>query len=150
LSQMIGRAIGVVVLCLLVGLLLTHLGIAARGILDDTWHTILSVGRLVGNLVEWAVPYTLLAAVVAAGADRVRSEARRPEIKAPPARQLGLTQGAAAPDSILVAAAAFPSPAAPFLVGLTPAPSISTLISSSEVSPDLPRLTRIMSLRIST
>ena len=61
---MIGRAIGVVVLCLLVGLLLTHLGIAARGILTDTWHTILSVGRLVGNVVEWAVPYTLLGAVV--------------------------------------------------------------------------------------
>ena len=64
MSQMIGRAIGGVVLCLLVGLLLTHLGIAARGILNDTWHTILSVGRLVGNLVEWAVPYTLLGAVV--------------------------------------------------------------------------------------
>jgi hypothetical protein len=64
MSTMIGRAIGVVVLCLLVGLLLTHLGIAARGILTDTWHTILSVGRLVGNVVEWAVPYTLLGAVV--------------------------------------------------------------------------------------
>jgi succinate dehydrogenase hydrophobic anchor subunit len=64
MSQMIGRAIGVIVLCLLVGLLLTHLGIAARGILTDTWHTILSVGRLVGDLVEWAVPYTLLGAVV--------------------------------------------------------------------------------------
>ena len=64
MSQMIGRAIGGVVLCLLVGLLLTHFGIAARGILNDTWHTILSVGRLVGNLVEWAAPYTLLGAVV--------------------------------------------------------------------------------------
>ena len=64
MSQMIGRAIGGVVLCLLVGLLLTHLGIAARGILNDTCRTILSVGRLVGNLVEWAVPYTLLGAVV--------------------------------------------------------------------------------------
>jgi len=64
MSQMIGRAIGGVVLCLLVGLLLTHLGIAARGILNDTCHTILSVGRLIGNLAEWAVPYTLLGAVV--------------------------------------------------------------------------------------
>jgi hypothetical protein len=61
---MIGRAIGVLVLCLLVGLLLTHLGIAARGILTDTWHTIVSGGRLVGGLVEWALPYTLLGAVV--------------------------------------------------------------------------------------
>jgi hypothetical protein len=63
-SPIIGRAIGVIMLCLLVGLLLSHLGIAARGILTDTWHTILSVGRLIGYLVEWAVPYTLLGAVV--------------------------------------------------------------------------------------
>jgi len=61
---MIGRVIGVLVLCLTVGLLLTHLGIAARGILNDTWHTILSVGRLVSALLEWALPYTLLGAVV--------------------------------------------------------------------------------------
>jgi Na+/H+-dicarboxylate symporter len=64
MSPMIGRVIGVLVLCLLVGLLLTHLGIAARGILTDTWHTILSVGRLVGEMVQWALPYTLLGAVV--------------------------------------------------------------------------------------
>ena len=64
MSAMIGRAIGVLVLCLLVGLFLTHLGIAARGILTDTWHTILSVGRLVGDVITWAVPYTLLGAVV--------------------------------------------------------------------------------------
>jgi hypothetical protein len=43
---------------------LTHLGIAARGILTDTWQTILSVGRLVGGLVEWTLPCTLLGAVV--------------------------------------------------------------------------------------
>src|SRR5271169_1519372 len=64
LSPIVGRAIGVVVLCLLVGLLLTHLGIAARGILTDTWYTILSVGRLLGDVVLWVVPYTLLGAVV--------------------------------------------------------------------------------------
>jgi hypothetical protein len=64
MSPMIGRLIGVVVLCLLVGLFLTHLGIAARGILTDTWHTVLSVGRLVGDVITWAVPYTLLGAVV--------------------------------------------------------------------------------------
>ncbi len=64
MSPMIGRLIGLLVLCLLVGLLLTHLGIAARGMMTDTWHTILSVGRLIGDLVEWAVPYTLLGAIV--------------------------------------------------------------------------------------
>jgi hypothetical protein len=51
MSPTVGRAIGVVVLCLLVGLFLTYLGIAARGIMNDTWHTILSVGRLVGDVV---------------------------------------------------------------------------------------------------
>jgi hypothetical protein len=64
MSPTVGRAIGVVVLCLLVGLFLTHLGIAARGMLTDTWHTILSVGRLVGDVAMWAVPYILLGAVV--------------------------------------------------------------------------------------
>ena len=64
MSSIIGRVIGALVLCLLVGLLLTHLGISARGILTDTWHTILAVGRLVRDLIEWAVPYTLLGAVV--------------------------------------------------------------------------------------
>jgi Na+/H+-dicarboxylate symporter len=61
---MIGRAIGVLVLCLLVGLFLTHLGISARGILTDTWRTILSVGQLMGDLIMWAVPYTVLGAVI--------------------------------------------------------------------------------------
>jgi hypothetical protein len=64
MSPIIGRIIGVLVLCWLVGLFLAHLGIAARGILTDTWHTILSVGRLVGDAVVWALPYTLLGAVV--------------------------------------------------------------------------------------
>ena len=60
MSPMIGRAIGVIVLCMLVGLLLTHLGIAARGILTDTLHTIISVGRLAGDLIMWGVPYLSL------------------------------------------------------------------------------------------
>jgi hypothetical protein len=64
MGPMIGRAIGLLVLCLLVGLLLTHLGIAARGILTDTWRTISSVGRLVGDATMWALPYMLLGAVV--------------------------------------------------------------------------------------
>ena len=64
MGPMLGKLIGVIVLCLLVGLLLTHLGIAARGILTDTWHTIVSVGRLVRDIVMWAVPYILLGAVI--------------------------------------------------------------------------------------
>ncbi len=64
MSPMVGRAIGVLVLCLLVGLFLTHLGIAPHGILTDARRTILAVFRLVGGLFWWAVPYTLPGAVV--------------------------------------------------------------------------------------
>jgi len=32
--------------------------------LTDTWHTILAVGRLIGDLAMWAMPYILLGAVV--------------------------------------------------------------------------------------
>lgn len=64
MSQTIGRVIGLVVLCLLVGLLLSHLGIAAGGILTNTWRTILAVLQLVADLVSWALPYTLLGAVL--------------------------------------------------------------------------------------
>jgi hypothetical protein len=63
-SRTIGQLIGLLLLCLLVGLLLTHLGIAAHGILTDTWRTILAVLHLVGGLIWWAVPYTLLGAVI--------------------------------------------------------------------------------------
>jgi hypothetical protein len=64
MSRAIGQLLGLLVLCLLVGLGLTHLGIAPRSILTDTWRTILAVFHLVGGLVWWAVPYTALGAVV--------------------------------------------------------------------------------------
>ena len=60
----VGRVIGVVVLCFLAGLFLSRLGITARGILTDTWSTILSVFTLLGDLASWAIPYTLLGAVI--------------------------------------------------------------------------------------
>ncbi len=61
---MVGRAIGVIVLCFLAGLLLSRLGITARGILTDTWATILSVFVLHADWMQWALPYILLGAVV--------------------------------------------------------------------------------------
>ena len=61
---MVGRGIGLIVLCFLAGLFLSRLGITARGILTDTWATILSVFTLLGDLVGWAIPYVLLGAVV--------------------------------------------------------------------------------------
>jgi hypothetical protein len=60
----VGRIIGVIVLCFLAGLFLSRLGITARGIITDTWATILSVFTLLGGLVGWAVPYVLLGAVI--------------------------------------------------------------------------------------
>jgi hypothetical protein len=57
---MVGRAIGLIVLCFLVGLLLSRLGITAHGILTDTWVTILSVFVLLADWMQWALPYILL------------------------------------------------------------------------------------------
>ena len=63
-TTILGRAIGLFVLCLLVGLLLAALGISARGILTDTWHTIGEVLERIGDFFAWALPYALLGAVV--------------------------------------------------------------------------------------
>src|SRR5205823_3377664 len=61
---LVGRAIGLIVLCFLVGLLLSRLGITARGILTDTSATILSVFGLLADWLQWAIPYILLDAVI--------------------------------------------------------------------------------------
>lgn len=61
---MIKRLVGLVLLCLLVGLFLDSLGVSARGMLDNTWNTVLSVVRLGESAVDWALPYTLLGAVI--------------------------------------------------------------------------------------
>jgi uncharacterized protein DUF6460 len=61
---LVGRAIGLFVLCVLVGLFLETIGISAQGILHNTWHTVGAVfGRLV-DLLDWAIPYALLGAVI--------------------------------------------------------------------------------------
>src|SRR5438067_1779918 len=56
---LVGRAIGLIVLCFLVGLLLSRLGITARGILTDTSATILSVFGLLADWLQWVIPYIL-------------------------------------------------------------------------------------------
>ncbi len=61
---MIFRLLALFLLCLFVGLLLDSFGISALGILHNTGPTILLVGRLAGRMIEWAVPYMLLGAVV--------------------------------------------------------------------------------------
>jgi hypothetical protein len=62
--SLVGRAIGLFVLCVLVGLFLETIGISARGILNDTWYTIGSVFRRMVDLLDWAIPYALLGAVI--------------------------------------------------------------------------------------
>ena len=59
-----GRAIGLFVLCILVGLFFESIGITAHGILTDTWHTIGALFRKLGDLVAWSLPYALLGAIV--------------------------------------------------------------------------------------
>ncbi len=61
---LVGRAIGLFVLCALVGLFLESLGITAHGILSDTWHTIGLLFRRIGDLVAWSLPYALLGAII--------------------------------------------------------------------------------------
>jgi hypothetical protein len=61
---LVGRVIGLIVLCFLAGLLLSRLGITARGILTDTWATSLSVFVLLADWMHWALPYILLGAVI--------------------------------------------------------------------------------------
>jgi hypothetical protein len=52
--SLVGRAIGLFVLCVLVGLFLETIGISARGILNDTWYTIGAVFRRLVDLLDWA------------------------------------------------------------------------------------------------
>ena len=60
----VGRAVGLFVLCVLVGLFLESIGITAHGILTDTWRTVGGLFRKVGDLVAWSLPYALLGAIV--------------------------------------------------------------------------------------
>jgi Na+/H+-dicarboxylate symporter len=60
----VGRAIGLFVLCVMVGLFLESVGITVHGIFYDTWHTIASLYHKVRHLVVWSLPYALLGAVI--------------------------------------------------------------------------------------
>jgi hypothetical protein len=60
----VGRIIGLLVLCFLVGLVLAFFGTTPRTILTDAWGTIVSVWGFVVDLLAWAMPYILLGAVV--------------------------------------------------------------------------------------
>ena len=56
--------IRILVLSLIVGLVISFFNINPMGILNDTWDTILAVGGLFSGMLDWALPYILVGAVV--------------------------------------------------------------------------------------
>jgi hypothetical protein len=56
--------IRIIVLSLIVGLVISFFDINPMGILNDTWDTILAVFGLLKGVVDWALPYILVGAVV--------------------------------------------------------------------------------------
>lgn len=62
--NIVGRLIGLLVLCLVVGLFLSMIGVTAQSIFVDTWGTLVSLARVLQDFLLWAVPYTVLGAVI--------------------------------------------------------------------------------------
>jgi ABC-type Fe3+ transport system permease subunit len=60
----LGRAIGLFVLCVLVGMFLESIGITAHGIMTDTWRTLGALFHKLGDLATWSLPYALLGAII--------------------------------------------------------------------------------------
>jgi Na+/H+-dicarboxylate symporter len=61
---LLGRAIGLFVLCVLVGLFLESIGITAHGILTDTWNTFGALFHKLRDIVVWSLPYALVGAII--------------------------------------------------------------------------------------
>ena len=62
--KLVGRLIGLFVLCVLVGLFLERIGITANGLIFNTWHTLASLYRKIADLILWSLPYALLGAII--------------------------------------------------------------------------------------
>jgi len=60
----LGRLIGLFALCVLVGMFLESIGITARGLMTDTWHTLDLLWRKSRDLVTWSLPYALLGGII--------------------------------------------------------------------------------------
>ena len=61
---LLGRVIGLFVLCVLVGLFLESIGVTAHGILYDTWHTLAALFHKIRDVAVWSLPYALLGAII--------------------------------------------------------------------------------------
>ncbi len=59
-----GWVVRTLVLCFVVGLVLSFLDIDPASILTNSWGTIQEIARLAADLFRWALPYILIGAVV--------------------------------------------------------------------------------------
>ncbi|MDQ2102612.1 DUF6460 domain-containing protein [Azospirillum isscasi] len=59
-----GWVVRTVVLCFVVGLVLSFLDIDPASILTNSWGTIRDIARLSADLFYWALPYILIGAVI--------------------------------------------------------------------------------------
>lgn len=54
----------IVLACFVVGYAISVFDIDPARIVTDTWHTVVEVARLAGGVMEWALPYILIGAVI--------------------------------------------------------------------------------------
>lgn len=54
----------IVLACFVVGYAITVFDIDPARILTDTWQTVVEIAQLGGGVIEWALPYILIGAVV--------------------------------------------------------------------------------------
>jgi hypothetical protein len=60
----VGRIIGILLLCFLVGAVLALFGTTPRTLFTDAWGATVSVWGVVVDALAWAMPYILLGAIV--------------------------------------------------------------------------------------
>ncbi|ALJ35309.1 hypothetical protein D9623_08655 [Azospirillum brasilense] len=61
---MVGWVVRTLLLCFVVGLVLSFLDINPASILTNSWATIQDIARLAADMFHWALPYILIGAVI--------------------------------------------------------------------------------------
>ena len=61
---LVGRAIGLFLLCVFVGLVLERFGVTTQAIFHDSWRTLGSVLHRLGDLFTWSLPYAALGGII--------------------------------------------------------------------------------------
>ncbi|OYD85346.1 hypothetical protein CHT98_04670 [Azospirillum brasilense] len=61
---MVGWVVKTLLLCFVVGLVLSFLNINPANILTNSWDTVQDIARLAADLFHWALPYILIGAVI--------------------------------------------------------------------------------------